>query len=89
MRDLMLDLETMGTSPNAAIVAIGAVKFDPGTGELGGRFYQVVDLASSVAAGCVIDPDTVLWWMRQSPEARAMFDAPRVPIVQKHDPSGA
>ena len=26
--DIMLDLETMGTGPNAAIVAIGAVAFD-------------------------------------------------------------
>jgi DNA polymerase III epsilon subunit-like protein len=29
MFEIMLDLETMGTSPNAAIVAIGAAAFCP------------------------------------------------------------
>ena len=32
MPDVMLDLETMGTSPNAAIIAIGAVAFDADAG---------------------------------------------------------
>ncbi len=33
--DIMLDLETMGTGPNAAIVAIGAVAFDLQAGTIG------------------------------------------------------
>lgn len=32
MNDLMIDLEAMGTKPNAPIVAIGAVFFNPMTG---------------------------------------------------------
>ncbi|MGV0961828.1 MAG: 3'-5' exonuclease [Limnohabitans sp.] len=70
----MIDLETMDTSPQAAIIAIGAVEFDFLTQEIGEKFYSVVDLASSVAIGGVIDADTVLWWMRQNDEARAAFD---------------
>lgn len=35
MKHVMLDLETMGNGPRAAIVSIGAVFFDPLTGELG------------------------------------------------------
>jgi exodeoxyribonuclease VIII len=71
--DIMLDLETMGTGPNADIVAIGAVAFDIQAGTIGDRFYRVVDLGTSVDMGGEIDADTVLWWMKQSDDARAMF----------------
>lgn len=74
MRDVMLDLETMGNGPQAAIVAIGAVEFDVPTQQIGERFYTVIDLESSVAAGGVMDASTVLWWLKQSDEARAAFD---------------
>jgi DNA polymerase III epsilon subunit-like protein len=67
---IMLDLETMSTQPNAAIVAIGAVYFDPAEGTLGKEFYQAVDLISCQQLGLHIDADTVMWWLRQSAEAR-------------------
>ncbi|MEQ4972210.1 3'-5' exonuclease [Klebsiella pneumoniae] len=70
MNHLMIDLETMGNKPNAPIVSIGAVFFDPSTGELGEEFYRVVSLKSSVDGGAVPDPDTIMWWMQQSGEAR-------------------
>lgn len=70
MNNLMIDLETMGTKPNAPIVSIGAVFFDPSSGELGPEFYQVVTLKSSVDGGAVPDPETIMWWMQQSEEAR-------------------
>lgn len=71
MPDVMIDLETMGTRHDAPILAIGAVAFDMTTGTLGERFYTTVDLASSVAMGSVIDPDTVMWWLKQNDQARA------------------
>jgi hypothetical protein len=46
----MIDLETMGNKPNAPIVSIGAVFFEPSTGELGDEFYRVVSLKSSMDA---------------------------------------
>lgn len=70
MQDVMLDLETMGTKPDAAIVAIGAVEFDTATGQVGERFYLPVQLGSSVRLGGTMDPDTVLWWMQQDEAAR-------------------
>ena len=66
MLDIMLDLETMGTGTQAAIVAIGAVEFDLEKGILGEEFYRTVDLSSSISCGGIIDADTVLWWMQQS-----------------------
>lgn len=68
--DIMLDLETMGASPDAAIVAIGAVAFDAAAGTIGPRFHEVIDLESSTALGAQIDAGTVKWWLRQSEEAR-------------------
>jgi len=69
MTQVMLDLETMGNGPSAAIVAIGAVSFSVEDGVLD-EFYKVVDLETSVLAGGIMDPSTVLWWLHQSKEAR-------------------
>lgn len=68
---MMVDLETLGSGNDAAIVQIGAVRFNPydydGDFEL---WKQNVSLESSVAAGGQMDPATVLWWMHQPQEAR-------------------
>ena len=68
---IMVDMETMGKKSNAPIVPIGAVLFNPATGILGETFYKVVSLESSVSWGAEIDPSTVIWWLKQSPEARS------------------
>lgn len=65
---IMLDLETLGTAPGSAILAIGAVKF--GGGQIVGEFYKRINLQSCVAAGLIIDTSTLLWWMQQPDEAR-------------------
>lgn len=69
---VMIDLETMGTGADAPIVSIGAVWFDRFEG-CKGVFYTPVSLKSSVASGAVIDPDTVVWWLGQSDDARKLF----------------
>jgi len=66
---VMIDIETMGTTPGSAILSIGAVMFGPSG--LGETFYAPIALASCTAAGLTIDPDTVAWWMKQSDAARA------------------
>jgi len=60
---IMVDLETMGTGNEAAIVSIGAVKFDPMGAGVDDAFYVGVSLASSTAYGLKLDAGTVLWWM--------------------------
>jgi exodeoxyribonuclease VIII len=75
MKRISLDLETLSDKPNAAIGAIGACYFDPETGLIGDTFYRVVDLRGQPERGLDIDPDTVCWWMEQSHEARAIFNA--------------
>ncbi|SFF14945.1 exodeoxyribonuclease VIII [Phytobacter palmae] len=71
MTHLMVDLETMGSNPEAPIIAIGAVFFDPGTGKTGPEFYQIVSLESAMEFGAKPDAATIIWWMKQSAEARA------------------
>ena len=63
----MIDLETLGTKPNSAILSIGAVYFDKDG--LGDEFYVNVDLQDSIANGFDIDASTVYWWLSQSSEA--------------------
>lgn len=71
MNNLMIDLETFSTKPDAAIASIGAAFFEPQTGTIGQCFYTAVDLKSAQLAGGRIDADTVTWWMKQSSSARA------------------
>ncbi|NYY09890.1 exonuclease [Escherichia coli] len=68
---LMIDLETMGTNTNAPIVVIGAVFFDPQTGEIGPVFYIVISLTDAMNTGAVPDGGTIEWWLKQSSDARA------------------
>lgn len=69
--EVMIDVETIGTRPNAPIISLGAVAFDQRKLVIGESFYCNVSLESSVALGAVIDPDTVMWWMRQTDDARS------------------
>ncbi|MGY9520649.1 3'-5' exoribonuclease domain-containing protein [Citrobacter freundii] len=68
---LMVDMETMGNGPDAPIVSIGAVFFDPSTGNTGAEFYRVVSLESSMSFGMKPDASTIQWWLKQSSEARS------------------
>lgn len=74
-KHLMIDIEAAGKSTSAALLSVGAVFFNPATGELGEQFYQPVKLASSQYHGGQIDASTVEWWVQQSEEARAVFNA--------------
>jgi hypothetical protein len=75
MNNIMLDLETLGTGNNAVIISIGAVLFDK-DGISNNTFYRRVDPQSCVAAGMKMSVSTVMWWMKQSEEARAEFNKP-------------
>ncbi|MBP0998431.1 3'-5' exoribonuclease [Serratia fonticola] len=70
MNHLMLDLETMGTGTYAPIISIGAVFFDPSTGNIGKEFSVNVSLESSMRHRARPDASTILWWMDQGEEAK-------------------
>ena len=48
-KHLMVDLETLATSPNAQILTIGAVTFNPNGYEVYDEFYLRVDVDSCSA----------------------------------------
>lgn len=89
--DIMVDLETLGTTADAVIVSIGAVAFNLETGTLlpaGDEsrqitFYTVLDIETQPRRH--ISADTLAWWMRQSDAARAVFY--RANPVQHHFPA--
>lgn len=67
---LMIDLETLGTGNNSAILSIGAVEFDITTGDSGRFFYQKIDLQTCLDVGLNINGATFYWWLTQSEDAR-------------------
>lgn len=69
--DLMLDIETLGNSASACILQIGACVFDRDSGDIIDTFKADVDPQSSLDHGLTIDVDTVMWWLKQSDDARA------------------
>lgn len=68
---LMVDIESMGKKPGAPIVSIGAVFFDPASGQTGPEFYKVISLESAMEWGGVPDASTILFWLKATPEARS------------------
>lgn len=67
MKDIMIDIETMGTRATSAIVQIGACYFDRKTGEIGETFKVNIFHTSD---NFTMDHSTINWWLVQSQEAR-------------------
>ncbi|MEF9471616.1 3'-5' exoribonuclease, partial [Escherichia coli] len=74
---LSVDLETMGKNPDAPIISIGAIFFDPQTGDMGPEFSKTIDLDT---AGGVIDRDVIKWWFKQSREAQSAILTDEIPL---------
>jgi 3' exoribonuclease, RNase T-like len=68
LKHVMIDLETLGTAVNAAILGIGACTFNHEG--VRSEFYLAIDPVSAAKQGGRIDMETVMWWMKQSEEAR-------------------
>ncbi|MCM4971693.1 3'-5' exoribonuclease, partial [Escherichia coli] len=74
---LSVDLETMGTNPDAPINSIGGKFFDPTTGEMGPEFSKAIDLETS---GGIIDRKTIKWWAKRSREAQSAIFTDEIPL---------
>ena len=67
----MLDLESLGTRPDCAILTLGAVKFDPFTQDkFGDGLYLRIDVDEQLAHGRQVQEDTLTWWMQQAEDVR-------------------
>lgn len=63
MKDLMIDVETLGTRPGSVVLSIGAVMFGPEG--LGNEFYVELRYDDLLAHGFKQDADTLKWWFNQ------------------------
>ena len=74
LSDIMIDLETLATSPNASVLTIGAIRFDPFNNDIDSptceKLYLKVDLDSCDELGLEVNDDTIAWWGQQSKEAQ-------------------
>lgn len=59
----MVDIETLSTAVNAAVLSIGAVEFDPMSGKIKREFYHELDLSDQTNRH--IDVNTMQWWIKQ------------------------
>lgn len=79
-KNVMLDLETLGTKPGCKILSIGAVVFNSGgVGEE--QFYIEID--RNKQNGLFEQDQTVKWWEEQSPDAKGtLFNNKEVYLEQ-------
>ena len=72
--EIMVDIETLSTRPNATIMSIGAIKFDRKSPikklEEMEQFYIKITRESCEALGMRTDPETVAWWNSQDEAIR-------------------
>jgi hypothetical protein len=82
--DLMIDIETLGTSIGSVILTIGAVRFDRRSDTEYESFYKKISVDSCKRNGMMIDQSTVDWWNTQSEEVRneAFYSEPREELEQ-------
>lgn len=88
LSDVMIDLETLDTTPTATVLTIGAVRFDPYNDDAENPtckvLYIKVDIDSCDKYGLTTSEDTINWWSKQSAEAQyEAFEAgDRVPLEE-------
>ena len=81
--EVMIDIETLGTSADAVICTIGAVVFDARGSTICDRLELRPDMTEQTDNHHRrINADTVDWWEKQSPEAidEAISDRDRIPF---------
>jgi|TARA_B100001093_G_scaffold357126_2_gene341742 hypothetical protein len=65
----MIDLETLSTTPDAVILTVGGVKFDPTTQmQPYNDLYFRLDVDSQTAMGRNVQQNTLDWWAKQPTE---------------------
>ena len=79
----MIDLETLSTNPDAVILTVGGVKFNPyNSVEPSQGMYFRVDVDSQTAMDREVMQDTLEWWAKQPKEIseEALGDKDRISL---------
>lgn len=75
-----IDMETLSTEHNAALLSIGAVIHDFGTGQQVDTFYANITPESSIAAGLDVSESTKAWWAKQGQAAQDVLSVDQRPL---------
>ena len=68
--DVMIDIETLATTPDSVILTLGALKFDPKSNAEGNSIYHRLDVDSQLKIGRRVDDGTLEWWGKQALQVR-------------------
>ena len=69
--DVMIDIETLGTSFDSVMLSCSLVKFDIDTGEISDELTVYFDLQQSIDKGFKINAGTLQWWLTQNSDVFA------------------
>ena len=81
----MIDLETLGFTPDTTVLTIGGVKFDPNSiSECTQEFYYKFEVDEQIESGRTTDDSTLQWWGRQDKTVmeEAMGPDNRTPVIE-------
>lgn len=79
MKHVMIDIETMASSTDAAVLSIGLCEFDPASGTITERAQEYrCTFEAMEKLGRRFAPDTMEWWLKQGKAAQTrLLEAPR------------
>lgn len=86
-KHLMVDTETMSVTPDAVILTLGAVHFNPYGNGYGDKIYFRISIDDQDALGRQVDQSTLDWWARQDPAIMEEAFSPndRIPLTEAMD----
>ena len=69
MKDIMVDIETLGTDNNAVITQIGACYFDRYTGDIGEKLSVNIEIGSCLDKGLTVTSGSIKFWLERGEKA--------------------
>lgn len=68
IQNFMVDVETIGTSPNCIVLSAAFCTFDMDGDSFKSLFECSFNLSDQIAKNRLIEPDTLVWWLREDSE---------------------
>ena len=81
---VMLDIETLATTPDAVVMSVGVVKFDPHTGTPYNKTLWRPDIDEQTERDRHVSESTLEWWAKQPDHIQedAFSDEGRIPVTE-------
>ena len=81
---VMIDIETLATTPDAVVMSVGAVKFDPHTGTPYNKTLWRPDIDEQTERDRHVSESTLEWWAKlpQHIQDDAFSEDSRIPVTE-------